>query len=276
MTPRPPTAGLPLPPPPPTSIVALVSVIVVLATAVFRLRLMADVSLPVGYGLPVILFVWLSDRRFLWATTACFAAMSAIKFYHILPDDPHILGHGTDLSMQLADLLLIAAVVHVLIGLRRDVESQNLRLTGTVESLTLKEEEVARQNEELQSQTEELERQSEELRIANEDLAAREKTLEHLLALSRSLSNELTRTQVIDHVCEALGFLMGSRAAASAILERAGDHVAVSCHHGFGPEGVTRNRFSAEEAFATVVINRAQTAYLEDLSLRPDLHVPQP
>ena len=154
--------------------------------------------------------------------------------------------HSPKLDLGIAfnflDLFFVAAVVHIVIGLRLAVEARNAHLASTVEALTAKEEEIARQNEELQSQTEELERQSEELRIANDDLAAREKTLEHLLALSRSLINELTRGQVLQHVCEALGFLMGSRAAASAIVERENGNVRISCHHGFGPDGLAEKR----------------------------------
>src|SRR3954464_10034984 len=97
--------------------------------AVFRLRVMSDVSLPIGYGIPIILFVWLCDRRFLWVTAACFTAISATKFYRILPEDPHILGRGTDLAMQVLDLAFVATVVHVVIGLRRNVEDHNLSLT---------------------------------------------------------------------------------------------------------------------------------------------------
>lgn len=264
-----------LPPAPPTWIAAVVSTALVLATAAVRLWFFADVSLPVGYGIPIVLFVWINNRRFLWATAACFTAIAFAKIA-IIPADPHVPGRFAGLAMQLLDLAFVGTVVHIVIGLRNVATARNAHLAATVESLTAKEEEIARQNEELQSQTEELERQSEELRIANEDLATREKTLEHLLALSRSLMNELTRDQVFQHICEALGFLMGSRAAASAIHERDEGHVRVSCHHGFGPDGPAQCKFVAEESFATIVLNRAQTAYLEDLSLRPDLRIPQP
>jgi signal transduction histidine kinase/CheY-like chemotaxis protein len=251
-------------------------VILILGMAVLRLRILDNVLIPVGYSMPLILFVWLASRRFLWITSTCYVVISAIRFYRVLPADPHFPARWESFALQVLDITIIAVAVHILIALRRRVESSGAQLAATVASLTAKEEEVARQNEELQSQTEELERQSEELRIANEDLAAREKTLEHLLALSRSLSNELTRSQVLDHVCEALGFLMGSRAVASAIVERTDGHVRVSCHHGFGPDGLAADRFSLEESFATVVLNRSQTAYLDDLALRPDLRVPQP
>lgn len=257
--------------------VALVSIILVLLTAVFRLRLMGDILLPIGYGIPIIIFVWLNDRRYLWGAAISFAAISSIQFIQRSSSShPLLLSPSVDLLMQLTDLAFVATVVHIVIGLRGDIETQNQQLARSVESLTAKEEEIARQNEELQSQTEELERQSEELRIANDDLAAREKTLEHLLALSRSLMNELTRDQVLQHVCEALGFLMGSRAAASAILERRDNDIVASCHHGFGPEGVVSPRLPFDQAFSTVVLNRSQTAYLEDVAMRPDLHTLQP
>src|SRR5439155_19682344 len=101
---------------------------------------------------------------------------------------------------------------------RTSLEEQNRELGAINEELGQREEEIVRQNEELQSQTEELERQGEELRVSNDDLAAREKTLEHLLELSRSLTAELARSDMLTKICEALGVLTSG--LASAVCEK--------------------------------------------------------
>src|SRR5207237_4442783 len=84
---------------------------------------------------------------------------------------------------------------------------KNTQAEAIKEEIGQREEEIVRQNEELQSQTEELERQGEELRVTNEDLAAREKTLEQLLELSRSLTLELSQPDMLKKICEGLGVL---------------------------------------------------------------------
>src|SRR6185312_7785402 len=120
--------------------------------------------------------------------------------------------------LVLFDLFLVAALVDIWIVTRNWLESQHVELESANSELAAREEEIARQNEELQSQTEELERQSEELRGANEELAHREKTLEILLSLSRSLHTELSASQIMDRICETLSLLIGGPSSASAIL----------------------------------------------------------
>src|SRR5262249_52684705 len=125
-----------------------------------------------------------------------------------------------------------------------------------------------------QSQTEELERQSEELRVTNDDLAARERTLEQLLELSRSLTADLSHGEMLKKICEALGAL--TPGLASAVCEKRGDTVHVICDHGFGPGGVARPEFPFIGSFTALVVSAGQTAYLEDTRLRPDLILPGP
>ncbi len=115
-----------------------------------------------------------------------------------------------------------------------------------------REEEIARQNEELRSQTEELERQGEELRVTNEELARREKMLEALLDLARSLRADLPRNETMSRICEGLGRLVGG--GASAILQKKGNEVAVVCHHGFGPEGLAKDAIPYERSFARWIL----------------------
>lgn len=157
---------------------------------------------------------------------------------------------------------------------RTSLSEQNRELEAINEELGQREEEIVRQNEELQSQTEELERQGEELRVTNDELAAREKTLEQLLELSRSLTAELSHGDMLKKICEALGAM--TPGLASAVCERRGDRVHIVCDHGFGPNGPAALDYPYGGSFTALVIASGQSAYLEDTGLRPDLSVPRP
>ena len=114
------------------------------------------------------------------------------------------------------------------------------------------------------------------MRTSNEELVRRERTLETLLALSRALSADLTREQTMAKVCEALSQLVRGPSAAAAILEQEGDHLVGALSQRLWSRGDPGERIPTSESFASVVLARGRTAYIEDMSLRPDLRIPQP
>src|SRR5256714_5130608 len=117
-------------------------------------------------------------------------------------------------------LVLVTMMLHAWIN--ADIRAQESAgdLARQNDELARREQEIQRQNEELQSQTEELERQSEELRVTNEELAQRERTLQSLLTLSRTLATQLAREDTMNRICEMLGELVNGPTTASAILEQ--------------------------------------------------------
>lgn len=240
-----------------------------------------EVLVPVVFGVPILLCLWVRDRRFLWGVTVFLIIADLLPI--VTAQGPVAHEAAVDYlnrGLVLLDLLLIALLVHLTLQAQRGadehrqaIERHNTELEAINRTLTEREEEIVRQNEELQAQSEELERQSEELRITNEELAAREKTLEQLLELSRSLTAELDRSAMLQRICEAMGLLID--APASAILERRGDVLEVVCHHGFGPHGPEEKTLPLSQSFASLVLARGQTGYIEDLTLRPDLVVPR-
>jgi PAS domain S-box-containing protein len=249
------------------------------AMAWARLGMYPDRVLPIGYGVPLAAFLFLRSRRWLWISTLAFAVLSWVELYVFLPLHGHtrwMSDQAIAYAMILLDLACVAGIVHVLIGLYARVESANAVLTASNRDLAAREEEIARQNEELQTQAEELERQSEELRTSNEELVRRERTLETLLALSRALAADLTREQTMAKVCEALAHLVNGPSSSAAILEQEGDELIVRCHTGFGAGGIREDRVALSESFASLVLARGRTAYIEDVALRPDLRIPQP
>ena len=258
------------------------AVLLIALMAILRLWVAGTFPLPIGYGVPVVLMAMFRSRRLLWITTLGFVVLSIIKFFVILPEVPHAVRLSAvqydriEGIMVMLDLLLVAALVDTWIVTSNWLDKRNVELEASNEDLAAREEEIARQNEELQSQTEELERQSEELRVANEELAHRERTLEILLGLSRSLGTEMSRDDIMTRICETLGLLINGPTTATAILEREGNQVVVRCHHGFGPAGLERQTIPLDVSFAGIVLSKARTGYIEDMTLRPDLSLPQP
>ena len=256
---------------------AAVAGIVALATADWYFGLTFNAA--ILYSAVVLVCWWHRSVRLVWALAALSLALT-VAVGLLEPTDLRAFLHR---AAAVVSILASAALLHALFRTRGRVfeheealRRRNEALEASNRELAAREEEIARQNEELQSQAEELERQSEELRTGNDELVVRERTLETLLALSRALSADLTRGQTMQKVCEALAQLANGRASAAAILEQEGDQLVVRCHTGFGGEGLQADRVPMAQSFASLVLTRGRTAYIEDMALRPDLRIPQP
>jgi signal transduction histidine kinase len=255
-------------------------ILLVALMAWLRLSVYGHVALPIGYGVPIVLVVWTRRRSLLWLLVVVFTAMTIWKFLFLLrasevPAVEPLEARLVSVSMVLGDLLLVAYVCDLLMRHQNAIEKRTGELLGRNEELSQRREEIARQNEELQSQTEELERQGEELRVANDELAVRQRTLEAMLDLSRSLTPDMPRDRVFTLICQTMQRLIPVSTGA-AIWERAGDRLRLVCHHGFGALGPDLLEAETRGAFASMIIEHGRTGYLEDVSLRPDLRIPQP
>lgn len=268
------------------AVAATIAIVVTIGVAA------AEFTVPLNYHPSIVTCVavaacaWVRSRAFLWTIVA---TQVLFNYLGMVWGQPPI-GYPAPLPVHwlirtsiAGTLVVLGGFVDVwmrtqrhLVNARAVLEERAHALEGINRELLAREEEVARQNEELQSQSEELERQSEELRIANDDLAARERMLDQLLALSRTLATELTREQVMTTICETLTDLLGETADASAVLLRHGDALRVHCHAGFGPEGTREAQLPYQSSFAALVLTRGEAGFLEDTSLRPDLTFVQP
>jgi signal transduction histidine kinase/CheY-like chemotaxis protein len=242
---------------------------------------LADAGVPILYLFPLLIIARRRDERAVWVLVAICVSLDILVFAFGPRPASGELYTGALFSRILAAVAIaaIGLVLHFHIRAERTLDAQrerlsvqNLELEEVNQELGQREEEIVRQNEELQSQTEELERQSEELRLTNEELAAREKGLEQLLELSRSITVELSRDDVMNKVCSALGIL--TETAAAAVLEKRGESMKIICHYGFG-DGPDVESIPVNEAFGSLALSMGQTAYIENLSQRPDLRVPQ-
>jgi signal transduction histidine kinase/ActR/RegA family two-component response regulator len=261
----------------------VVSLAVVVALAYVRLVIFPFDFVPLAYGLPVLLFLWRRDLRLLWGTTGGLGLILLNKLYALVLAQPAAVGRTMLFgSMQLASLLATAVAVHLVIILvrrldnaQRELEASNLELEASNEELAAREEEILQQNEELQSQateleqqTEELTAQSEEIQEISEQLAARERMLNDLVAISASGAGE---AEVLIGLGEALRRLLEPRAAAAAILERRGDEMVVHslCGMAEGAHTIARAR-----TLADIVIAEDRAGSLSDVALRRDLLTP--
>lgn len=267
---------------PPLWCAVLTAGFLVAIIASFRLEVFGHRVLPVAYGMPLIIFVWLRYPLVLWFTVAAFTTINAVQFF-ALGDitGPTLrqlgLGYRTfAFSLVEMDMLIIAAVVHWLIRAKGGLEARNAELEHANREIAVREEELARTNEELQAQAEELARQGEELRITNEELARQQRTLEVLLALSRSLTPERSPDEAVEQVCRTLEELIEGTGGRTGLLEFRDGKMVVRCHQGFGPQGIESDVLEPHRSFAEIIFRRGRAGYIEDLGDRPDLQVPQP
>src|SRR3954464_1628377 len=117
-----------------------------------RLGIFHGRVMPIAFGMPLVVFVWLKDRRLLWITVGIFAAVTIFKYAFLLPIqdsegkplDPA--ERVIDASLVMVDLLVIAAVVHGLIGAHAALRRSNRELSQANLDLATREEEIVRQN----------------------------------------------------------------------------------------------------------------------------------
>ncbi|HYG33674.1 MAG TPA: PAS domain-containing protein, partial [Clostridia bacterium] len=281
--------------------VGAVSLMAYLRLVLFREQLVA-----LTYGLPLLLCLWHKDRRLLWAMAAAFSVMATVKAVWLLPDpNPDDYVELLQWAMQVTNIVVIGAVIHAVLNLTERLRAKQAQLEAANEELSARQEEISRQNEELQSQTEELawqneelqqqseefnrqneelqqtseeleqqseelQSQAEELQVANRELSEREDMLQTILSALRDASGERA---ILQQICQGLVQLVGEDAAAGAVIERIQDRLAVRVHAGAEP--LRQNDWPFENSFASLVMAEGRTAFVEDLTARPDLLVPE-
>jgi signal transduction histidine kinase/CheY-like chemotaxis protein len=288
--------------------ILLLSAAVVGAIGTLQFIIFPDRVAPLTYNLPLLLCLWHRDRRVLFVTAAIFTVMSATKLLYVLPNHLDIYAEGNykwiAFGMQTVNIWVPAFVINWLIVARMrlaatnaalaqangQLEANNAELSATNEELAQREEEIVRQNEELQSQTEELEQQAEQLRQqaeeveqqsadlheANDELTRRERGLHTLLESGRWMRTDLDEQIVTNGICQAAVQVLGSTVQASALIEQRDGQLSLRGHSGFGINGAIAETIDFHQSFASLIIERGQTAFLEDVDTRPDLRLPQP
>jgi signal transduction histidine kinase/FixJ family two-component response regulator len=271
----------------------------VAATAYLRLVAFPTEMVPLGFGLPLLICFWIRERRLLYGMAVLLSAIAIVKTGTFSPSSADQLGAWyapTVGALRLLDIWIMAGVIAAVIHFRTRLEVANVvlaegneRLEASNAELTSREEEIVRQNEELQSQAEELEQQTEELRqqgeelaqqneeyqVLNEELSRRERALQALLESARDVRGGLSN-KLFDALCRAALQVMDGHADAVSMLEVDGSDLVVRGYHGNSEIGLQNQRWPLDRSFAKLVMDRAQTGYITDLALRPDIEAPQP
>lgn len=274
--------------------------IAVALVAVLRFHVFRDDFIPLASGLPLLVCLWHRDRWLLWSMALALTVMAAAKTFFVVPDAVYYeTAKVVQWLVQVINIVVIAGAVHAILELTGQLYARNAQLEAANEELAARQkeisrqndelqaqsEELAQQNEELQQQAEELQRQSEELeqqmeelqaqaeelRVTNEELNRRESMLSKILVSLQDTSDE---RQLMQRICESMLSLLGGSASAVAVVEQVGDELVLHAHAGAGAFG--RQRWPVAQSFAAVVMQHNRTGFVDDLSARPDLVVPQP
>ncbi len=257
-----------------------------------RLVLFGDRYITLTYGLALLICLWHRDRRLLWAMAAAFISMSSYKAFFLVKGT-----HGTwdivQWLMQLANTVIVASVVHIVLNLNRSIEQRNAELEQANEELAARDEEISNQNEELQVQTEELAQQNEELQQQSEELQQQSEELHAQTSELQAINNELQQREsvlqtlleslrhtggnedeLLTGICRSALDLMTGAAAAAAVVEKQNDNLAVRAEAGMN--GLLESRLPFAKSFAAVVMAQNRTAYVDDLEARPDIKARHP
>ncbi len=259
---------------------------VIVQMALLRWGYYNDQVVPVAYTIPVLIGLWHKDKAQLWLTALSMLFLSAAKELWFSPasvdfkfDNPVML-----LLLQWLSVVVVAVAVHMVLHFRQKLEAVNADL-GQVnaelqtanEELTAREEEIMRQNEELLAQTSELhgqtqhvQAQSQELLALNHELSAREATLQTLLKLVASTSDE---AKVLEEMCAFAPRLL-PEADAAVIMEQSGEIFMVRTHCSSNKSALKPMTLERAKALASLVMERGQPAHIADLNTRPDLLLP--
>lgn len=269
--------------------------LLVAAMVWLRLVLYPHRVVPLAYGLPLLIGLLHRDLRLHYGMAIAFSGVAIYKLFGLLPKTDPDFEIATS-GLMLVNIWTVACVVHALIRAhqrmaykRARLEQLNTELEASNAELVSREEEISRQNEELQSQAEELEQQAEELRqqteeleqqttelqTANDELARREKGLQTLLESARWLRSDLGEHDVAGAICHAAVQVLEEACAAAVVQERGG-RVWMRGHYGFGIHGTMRQDCEFNRSFASLVMEQGRSAYLADVTTRPDLQMPQP
>ena len=251
-----------------------------------RTYVFQDMVLPLTYVLPLMVCVWTRMKWQVWAMAGLFITASVTKVLWILPDH-HLNSEEQNwfLAATIFNSLMGAVVVHAIIRLRDGLERRNAVISAQNSELEVQAEELFQQNEEIKAQNEELEqqkeeiesqaeeasRQNEELVEANQRLNNREDILQGMLDATR---NQDSQAQALGNLCQHLLKILGSPAAAVAVLQRNGEELEMVAHV-MNPEvGELPQFWPLKDSLGEKVIEQDRTAYVSDFAQAPELAAP--
>jgi signal transduction histidine kinase len=127
----------------------LLTLVAVTSMVVLRLFMLPNQITPIGYGIPLVVFLWFPSRRWLWVASFAFALISVLETFvptstNAVPTVLSIQERMVDLALVLLELAVMTGVIHVIIGTRLDLERRNIELSNANRELAFREERIAR------------------------------------------------------------------------------------------------------------------------------------
>ncbi len=251
-----------------------------------RVFLFDDTILPLTFVLPILLCVWTRRLWHVWLMAVSFVLMALAKVFWVMPEDVvSTRGALLYLGSTLINILVGAVVVHAIVVLRTHLEQRNAMISAQNAELDAQTEEVLQQNEEIKAQAEELaeqneeiEAQSEEVTRQNEDLvdlntrlSGREEILEGLI---KSFRQNHSTAEMLAELCKRALSIIGAPATSVGILEQNGGQMELASQALAAGEPSLPRAWPLSNSIASVVLRENRTAYVSDLSQRPDLSEP--
>jgi signal transduction histidine kinase len=254
--------------------------------------------LTLSYALPLLICLWHQDRRLLWAMAMAFTGMAVVKAVNLGSHAHHFTAWDALMaSMQIVNVLTVAATVHAVILLNARLREKNVQLADANRELAARAEEISKQNEELQEQAEELAQQNEEiqaqaeefgrqneelnqqseelhaqteeLQLTNAELAEREVMLQTLIECARAQGSD---RDFLDRICQSVVKLCGDGASGAAVVEKNGQHLIVRACFGVAVEA--ERQWPFDNTLTAVVMEEKRTAFIDDVAKRPDILLP--
>jgi signal transduction histidine kinase len=288
---------------------ALSAAILLLVTAsmvYLRFVVFPERLITLTYGLPMLICLWHRDKRLLWAMATVFVGMSAYKIFLHMPAAGVEQIEVAQWIMQVLNIAVVGATVHVVINLtdalgirNAQLEESNVELTDRAEKISRQKEELqaqseelAQQNEEIQTQSEELMEQNEELQRQAEEMQAQSEELQAQSEELQSVNTELYQREsmlqallqclrvtggdrpLLDRISQALIELFQGKAGGGAVIEKIGERATIQASAGMPL--ISEESWEFERSFAALVMAQDRTASIADLDARPDLIIPKP
>ncbi len=245
-----------------------------------------DFVMPLTFVLPLMLGVWTRRHLHVWMMAAAFSLKTLLKAWWILPEMT-LTGweEAAFLGSTWFNIIVGAMVVSAIIALRNRLEGYNATVTAQNHELEAQAEELSQQNEEIKAQSEELAEQNEEIEAQNEEVTRQNEDLvdlntrlsgreEILQGLMDSFRKSDSVPQMLEDLCARTLVSLGPPAVSIALLEQKENGFVLRAQSSHDEMDTLPEVWPATSSIASVVLKERKTAYVSDLSRRPELADP--
>jgi PAS domain S-box-containing protein len=120
--------------PPPLWFAVLLCALLLAGMAWLRLDVYGHMSIPIGFGVPIVAAAWTRNRRLIWGLVVIFILMTVYKIFYINPSGVVAAGplplrqRIVNISLLIGDTLAVALLVDVLVRVLARLENRSVEL----------------------------------------------------------------------------------------------------------------------------------------------------